>query len=264
MTDSKIHMCEIATEQLVSGKFQPRQHFDEKQLEELAKTIESTNGLLQPIVVRPISDQKYEIIAGERRWRAAMLAGFNNVSCIIKNYSDEQALEAAIIENISRADLNPIEEASAYQRLMDEFGYIHEEIAASVGKSRTKITNSLRMLKLDPRVQELLIAGELTEGHGKILAGLQKEQQYVLALKCVKNEWSVRRIEQEVKQLLDRSEITTGGKDPNIKALERALSEYIGCQVGIDFIDQHGKLQINFHNLEILEGLFAKMGFKFK
>jgi ParB family chromosome partitioning protein len=264
MTDSKISMCEIATKQLVSGKFQPRQNFDEKQLAELAKTIETTKGLLQPIVVRPISDQKYEIIAGERRWRAAMLAGFNNVSCIIKNYSDEQALEAAIIENISRTDLNPIEEARAYQRLMDEFGYIHEEIAASVGKSRTKITNSLRMLKLDPRVQELLIAGKLSEGHGKILAGLLKEQQYNLALKCIKNEWSVRRIEQEVKKLFDRNEIVTEGKDPNIKALERALSEYIGCQVGIDFIDQQGKLQINFHNLEILEGLFAKMGFKFK
>src|SRR4029079_3847018 len=176
MLKRKPTLQQITIDRLSRGKYQPRQHFDPEKLQELADSIKSTDWLLQPIVVRPLSDGNYEIVAGERRWRAAQLAGLGEVSCLVFNYSDEQALQASIVENISRADLNPIEEAQAYQRLIDEFHYLHEEVAASVGKSRTAITNSLRLLKLDPRVQKFLIEGKLSEGHGKILASLEPHQ----------------------------------------------------------------------------------------
>lgn len=252
---------EIDIDRLVRGRFQPRQQFDESALQELADAIKTTNGLLQPIVVRAIENDCYEIIAGERRWRAAMLAGFSTVSCLIKICSDIEAMEAALIENISRQDLNPIEEANAYQRLLDDFGYTHEQIAERVGKSRAKITNTLRMQKLDTRVQQFLIKGELSEGHGKILVGLPIKIQYDLAIRSIKNGWSVRRIEQEVKKLLSQDIVVAEEKDTNIKSLERALSEHVGCQVEIDVEENQGQLKINFHNLAVLEGLFSKMGF---
>ncbi len=255
---------QIPIDQLVRGRYQPRQHFDEGQLMELASAIKTTNGLLQPIVVRPVGSNSYEIIAGERRWRAAMLAGLDSVSCIIRDYSDQEALEAAIIENVSRADLNPIEEANAYQHLMTDFNYTHEEIAVAVGKSRATITNTLRMLKLDQRVQSLLIEGGLSEGHGKILAALPDYLQVELAERIVKQGWSVRKIEQEVKKRLGTSEAKDVSKDINIKALENALSDHVGCQVKINYESQQGTLAINFHNLDVLEGLFTKMGFIFK
>jgi ParB family chromosome partitioning protein len=191
----------LSIDLLVRGKYQPRRHFDSAQLQELAESIKTTGGLLQPIVVRPINSNQYEIVAGERRWRAAQLAGLNDVSCLVSHYTDEQALQASIIENISRADLNPIEEAQAYQRLIDEFQYLHDEVAAAVGKSRTSITNVLRLLKLDPRVQELLIHGKLSEGHGKILAGLPISAQFQLAELSIQKGWSVRKIEAEAKKL---------------------------------------------------------------
>lgn len=252
----------IAIEQLVRGRYQPRQQFDEAQLLELAEAIKTTKGLLQPIIVRRIEPNKYEIIAGERRWRAAMLAGLDQVTCLIKDYTNLEALEAAIIENVSRADLNPIEEAKAYERLMVEFGYTHEEIATTVGKSRTKITNSLRMLKLNEQVQQFMIEGKLSEGHGKILASLSLQQQLELAGKIIKSGWSVRKIEQEIKRLL--SGTTPTDKDVNLKALERKLTDHLGCAVNIEYAGTQGKLEINFHNLDVLEGLFAKMGFKFE
>src|SRR5215208_3302358 len=186
---------------LTRGRYQPRQEFDPEKLQELADSIKSTDGLLQPIVVRPIANNRYEIVAGERRWRAAQLAKLTEVSCLVFEYSDEQALQAAIVENISRTDLNPIEEARAYQRLIDEFHYLHEEVAASVGKSRVAITNSLRLLKLDPLIQNYLIKGQLTEGHGKILASLSLLHQISLANLCVEKVWNVRKLELEAKKL---------------------------------------------------------------
>lgn len=263
MTTHKVQLREIAVEQLIPGRFQPRQHFDEQKLEELAEAIKTTQGLLQPIIVREIHPDQFEIIAGERRWRAAMLANFPTVTCLIRRWNDQESLEAAIIENVARADLNPIEEANGYQKLIDDFGYIHEEIAAAVGKSRAKITNSLRMLRLDVRVQECLVAGTLSEGHGKIIAGLPLQQQFEFAQKVVKNAWSVRKTETEVRKLLSPSEHPKENKDPNIQVLERALSDHIGCQVNINWEDLQGKMEINFHNLEVLQGLFAKMGFDY-
>ncbi len=252
----------LSVDQLVRGKYQPRRHFDPTQLQELADSIQTTGGLLQPIIVRPLKDGRFEIVAGERRWRAAQLAGLQEVSCLVSNYTDEQALQAAIIENINRSNLNPIEEAEAYQRLIDEFHYLHEEVAAAVGKSRTTITNALRLLKLDPRVQELLSTGQLTEGHGKILAGLSPEHQRALAEQCVQKNWSVRKVEQEAKKLQHPLQ-DSPYSDPNIRQLETALSDHIGNAVKIDCEDRGGGyVQIRFNNIDELEGHFERLGFK--
>lgn len=258
----KVQLREIPVEQLVPGRFQPRQQFDNERLHELAEAIKTTQGLLQPIIVRKLQENKYEIIAGERRWRAAMMAEFDTVACLIRQANDQEALEAAIIENISRTDLNPIEEAQAYQRLINDFGYIHEEIAAVMGKSRAKITNSLRMLRLDHRVQVMLVDGILSEGHGKILAGLAMNIQYGVAQKCVKHAWSVRKLETEARKILSPQKASQE-KDVNVQALERAFSDFIGCHVNINWENSSGKMEINFHDLEILQGIFAKMGFNF-
>lgn len=265
MNKIKPELKYIAIDQLVRGKYQPRQHFDQTQLQELADSIKTTDGLLQPIVVRPKPNSTYEIIAGERRWRAAQLAGLGEVSCLVSHYSDEQALQASIIENISRADLNPIEEAQAYQRLIEEFCYVHEEVAAAVGKSRTAITNVLRLLKLDPRVQQFLIVGELSEGHGKILAGLPINLQYELAHRCREKGWSVRKVEVEAKKLQQTQELKAEPfSDANIKHLEVALAEHIGNKVNIECEEQGGGyVRIRFNNVDELEGHFERMGFNY-
>lgn len=262
MTKQKPQLQQLSIDQLIRGKYQPRRHFDTTQLQELADSIKTTGGLLQPIVVRP-QNGKYEIIAGERRWRAAQLAGLMEVSCLVSHYTDEQALQASIIENINRANLNPIEEAHAYQRLIDEFHYLHEEVAAAVGKSRVSITNALRLLKLDPRVQELLITGQLSEGHGKILAGLAMHLQFPLAEKSVQKQWSVRKIEMEVKKMQEPVNQDSPYSDANIKHLEMALADHVGNRVFIECEDRGGGfMKIRFNNVDELEGHFAKLGFK--
>lgn len=266
MLQRKVTLQQIGIDRLVRGKYQPRQHFDPIKLQELADSIISTGGLLQPIVVRPSENNKYEIIAGERRWRAAQLAGLGEINCLVLTVTDEQALQASIIENISRADLNPIEEAQAYQRLIDEFHYLHEEVAASVGKSRTAITNSLRLLKLNPKVQSLLITGKLTEGHGKILASLLPQQQVQLAERCVQKGWNVRQIEIEAKKM-QQGVTTESGKydDANLRHLEVALSEHIGNRVNIECEQKGGGyVRIRFNNIDELEGHFEKIGFNYQ
>ncbi len=231
----------------------------------MAESIKTTGGLLQPIVVRPLEQNKFEIVAGERRWRAAQLAGLSEVSCLVSLYTDEQALQASIIENINRQNLNPIEEALAYQRLIDEFQYLHEEVAAAVGKNRTTITNILRLLKLDTRVQELLITGQFSEGHGKILAGIPQELQYSLAERSIQKNWSVRKIEQEAKKITSPVINTGPYSDPNIKHLEIALSDHIGNQVHLECEDRGGGyVKIRFNNIDELEGHFEKLGFKYE
>jgi len=261
VSKQKPQLTDLPVEQLKRGQYQPRCQFDQDSLQELADSIQS-NGLIQPIVVRPLDESHYEIVAGERRWRAAQLAGLATVSCLVNDYSDKQAAEAAMIENIQRQDLNPIEVATAYQRLIDEFDYLHEEVAAAVGKSRTKITNALRLLNLTPEVRTLLIDRKLSEGHGKILAGLSVSLQKTLAQKCVAGGWSVRKIESEAKKTNTINSGNVGETDPNLLALSSRLSEHLGSQVKIDFEVDKGKIQINFHNLDILEGIFEKIGFR--
>lgn len=260
MRRHKPELKTIPLDQLTRGKYQPRMHFDPEALDELASSIKS-NGLIQPIVVRPCGVDHYEIVAGERRWRAAQLAQLESVNCLVNNYTDDQAAEVTAIENVNRVDLNPIEEARAYQRLVDDFEYIHDEIAAAVGKSRTKISNSLRLLKLEPRVQEYLIAKKISEGHGKVLAGVPQNLQYELASKTISRAWSVRKLEIEAKKILEDEKREKNPMDPNIKFLEKEVTDHIGCRVQIDFDEGKGQMKIDFQNLDILEGILTKMGY---
>ena len=253
----KEQIFKIPVEQLIPGKYQPRRIFTAESLQELAKSI-AANGLVQPIVVRP-SHPYYEIVAGERRWRAAQLAGLNEVDCLVKSYSDAQAAEVATVENVNREDLNPVEEATAYQRLYEDFNYSHDEIAAVVGKSRAKITNQLRLLKLVESVQQLIIEGELSEGHGKILAGLDPTAQRALANRCVAKKWSVRNLERHIKT--DPIE-NHQHRDINVEYLERSLSEHIGSRVAIACKQQGGQLLIDFYDNEVLAGILQKLGYK--
>jgi ParB family chromosome partitioning protein len=265
MSKTKPTLMQLSIDQLVRGKYQPRRHFDQTQLQELAESIKTTGGLLQPIVVRPLGPNQYEIVAGERRWRAAQIAGLGDVSCLVSHYSDEQALQASIIENINRADLNAIEEALAYQRLIDDFHYLHDEVAAAVGKSRTTITNALRLLKLDTRVQELIIVGKLSEGHGKILAGIPPSKQFELAERCIQKSWSVRKMESEARKILQPATHDGPYSDANIKHLEIALSDYVGNRVDIACEDKGGGyVRIRFNNVDELEGHFERLGFKYE
>ena len=264
MAPSKPLLKTIPIEQLVRSPYQPREQFDKEQLQELAEAIKSTGGVLQPILVRPQSTGQYEIVAGERRWRATQMAGLAEVYCLVRDYSDEEALQAAIIENVSRTNLNPIEEAKSYQRLIDEFHYLHEEVALFVGKSRVAITNLLRLLKCDVRVQQYIIENLLSEGHGKILASLELKDQCALADRAIANHWSVRKIETEAKKLQTLTEAPSPYSDANAKHLEAALTEHIGNRVDIAYEERGGGyLRIRFNNIDELEGHFDRFGFAY-
>ena len=253
----------IPCHQLQPGRYQPRKIFDELSLKELAESIQS-QGLIQPIVVRSITPNSYEIIAGERRWRAAQLINFSEVRCLVEYCSEEEAALKATIENINRVDLNPIEEARAYQRLMDEFHYTQEKVAKNVGKPRSKVANLLRLLRLDSRVQLLLVNGELNEGHGKVLAGIDSYRQFSLAMKCVQQGLSVRGLENELKNQVTKVEeqIISYTRDVDVERLEQAVGETLGAPVKIkqNSDPKSGKIEIQFYNLEILQGLLEKMG----
>lgn len=253
----------LPIERLHRGRFQPRRDFDKSALAELAESIHSS-GLIQPIVVRQRADQEYEIVAGERRWQAAQMAGLNEVPCLINDYSDEQAAAVTAIENLQRKNLNPIEEAQSLQRLAADFNYSHEEIAAVVGRSRSHITNILRLLRLDERVKTWLIEGKLSEGHGKILASLSHAEQFTLAQRCISQAWSVRQIEQHVKKMQTQSAIVPTYR-ADISRLERIVSEKLGAKVVLetDSNAKGGWLNIQFYDNDTLAGLLEKMNIKY-
>lgn len=252
----------IPIEQLQSGKYQPRKDFTSVELQELADSIR-VQGMIQPIIARPIDATHYEIIAGERRWRAAQSAGLKEVPCLIRQLSDEQAAMFAIIENIQRANLNPIEEALAYQKLYDEFGYKEAEIAEKVGKSRSAVSHIMRLIMLEGRIQELLINGILQIGHGKVLASLPKTLQVQLGLQAAARGWSVRELEKAVKSSAKIAK-ELKSRDVNLMKIERALSEYIGYPVNIEDKDGRGHIKINYFDLEALDGIFQKINFKYE
>lgn len=272
---SKTSLKEICIYQLIKGQYQPRQAFDPKALQELADTIKNV-GVLEPLIVRlkntieknhtSTIETIYEIIAGERRWRASQLAGLEKVPCLIGEFTDEQAIQIALIENLSRQDLNPIEEAEAIARLIEEFSFTHEEVAKRLGKPRTEVTNLLRLRKLDTRVKTLLISKDLSESHGKILAGVPIEQQYHYAKAAVVKNWSIRALEKAIKQISKPNDRLLKNpmdeSDPNVKRLERNLSDYLGTSIALEVnAKQQGKLQIVFNNLEEFEGILQKIGF---
>lgn len=244
---------------LSRGHYQPRSQFNEEALRELSESIAS-QGVIEPIIVREIAENRYEIVAGERRWRASQLAGLATVPCVIRNYTDAQAAEVTLIENIQRENLNPIEEALALSRLIDEFHYTHEDLAKALGQSRTKITNTLRLLQLDSRVQQLLIDKELSEGHGKILAGLSGMLQYSFAKRAIADAWSVRQLE----NMIQKEKAAKPSSDPidaNIRRLEKMTSDHFGAEVIVENnSNRSGWIKLKYQNYDVLEGILEKMG----
>lgn len=249
----------LAIDLIQRGQYQPRQHFDQSTLEELASSIRA-QGMVQPIVVRQLAGKgNYEIIAGERRWRAAQLAGLQDVPVIIKDVPDQTAMCLALIENIQRQDLNPLEEAHALERLIDEFAMTHDEIAEAVGRSRSSVTNLLRLLDLKNEVKALLEVGKLDMGHARALLALTGNKQIEAAQSVVKQGLSVRATERLVQQLTNKSKSAKPAKknkDPNISKLENDLSERLGSNVVISHqTNGRGKLEIRYNSLDELDGL---------
>lgn len=242
---------------LEPNREQPRKDFDEDGLLELADSIKQF-GILQPILVQKKGDY-YEIIAGERRWRAAKLAGLKEVPVIIKDFTDQQVVEISLIENIQRQDLNPIEEALAYKRLMEEFHLRQDEIAERVSKSRTAVTNAMRLLKLDDRVQQMLIEEMLTAGHVRTLLAIEdKEVQYTTAMKVFDEKLSVRETEQLVKEILNpkvkKEKKIDLAEEAIYESLEEKIKRIMGTKVSIHRGAKHkGKIEIEYYSQEELE-----------
>ena len=237
---------------------QPRRQFDEDALQELADSIKQY-GILQPLIVKK-HDQFYEIIAGERRWRAAKLAGLKEVPVLIRDYAENEIVEIALIENIQREDLNPIEEALAYKRLMEEFSLKQDQVAAKVSKSRAAITNSLRLLKLDTRVQNLLSEEMISTGHARALLAINDaDQQYEIAMKVFDEKLSVREIEKLVKQLAKKKKEPP--KEDNtvheflFANMEESLKQALGSKVNVKNKNNKGKIEIEYYSKEELDRL---------
>ena len=253
---------ELPVEQIQRGRYQPRTHLDSHALAELTASIKE-QGVIQPIVVRPISQNCYEIIAGERRWRATQQAGLTTIPAVIKEIPDQTALAVALIENIQRQNLSSIEEAKALARLKQEFDMTDEAVATVVGRQRSSVTNLLRLLNLNEKVQQLVERGELSMGHARALLGLSREQQPKLAREIIDRDLSVRQTEQLVQStLLQRSTSvqTIKTKDPNVIQLERRLAEMLGAPVTVDAnVKGRGKILINFNSLEQLQGILDRL-----
>jgi len=245
--------------QLQPGKYQPRSYMNEEALQTLADSI-AAQGIMQPILVREIGAQRFEIIAGERRWRASQKAGLLEVPVLVREIADEAALAMALIENIQREDLNPLEEAMGIKRLIDEFEMTHEKAAEAVGRSRVAVSNLLRLLTLTPMVQDMLLDNQIDMGHARALVGSEPAQQILLANKVVQDGLSVRETER-----LIQSEPASGKKPkqsvhPDVAALQNQLSEQLGAEVAISSkASGAGVLKLSFSTLDQLDDWIAKL-----
>ena len=257
---------ELPIEKITSNRLNPRKTFNEAELEELAKSVKD-KGILQPVVVRPNQDHDtYQIVAGERRWRAAQRAGLHSVPALIRDLNDQEVLEIAIIENVQRADLNPVEEAMGYQQLIDSFSYTQQQLAESIGKSRSHIANTLRLMALPKSVLDQLQEGQLTAGHARALIATDDPQS--LAQKIIALGLSVRQAEALAR---NNSTANDDGEakpkaipDSNMKALEKAIAEAIGLRANVlPGAGEKGKLVINYKTLEQLEEICQKLGVEF-
>lgn len=253
---------QLPVEFIQRGKYQPRRDMNQEALEELANSIRA-QGVMQPIVVRPIGADKYEIIAGERRWRASQLAGLDTVPVVIREVPDEAAMAMALIENIQREDLNPMEEAIALSRLQQEFSLTHQQIADAVGKSRATVTNLLRLMALRDDVQRMLEHGDIEMGHARALLSLTPEMQSSTAHTVVGKGLSVRQTESLVRKLLEEKDKPQNpdkpvGADADIKRLEESLAEKIGAPVQIQHtVKGKGKLVLTYNSLDELDGILS-------
>jgi ParB family chromosome partitioning protein len=247
----------IPLEEIIPKSDQPRKDFNDEALKDLAKSIE-TNGVIQPILLRK-RDDKYEIIAGERRYRASQIAKLKEIPAIIVDADDEDAAKLALVENIQREDLNPIEEAMAYKQLMEEFDLRQEDLANAIGKSRTYITNTVRLLKLDDRVIEHLYKGNLTTGHGKVLLGIKdKDEQVKLAEKIIATGLNVRETESEVKKSKEKKKPKKEKprKDPHLADVEEEFMRILGTKVRLVKDKNVGRIEIEFYSEEDLERIY--------
>jgi len=256
---------EVPVDLLRRGKYQPRVDMREESLAELAESIKA-QGVVQPIVVRPLPHQsgaeiEYEIVAGERRWRAAQIAGLATIPAVIRDIPDEAAVAVALIENIQRENLNPIEEAQSLHRLTEEFGLTHADAAEAVGRSRATVTNLLRLLELPRPVREMLERRQLDMGHARALLGLaDAELTLELATRALKAGWSVRETEDAVRKQsgggkAKAGKATRGNSDPNIRRLESDLTEKLGAAVAIEHGPKGGRVVIRYNGLDELEGI---------
>ena len=253
---------QLPVELLQRGQFQPRRQMDKEALDDLANSI-SKQGVLQPIVARKLSSGDYEIIAGERRWRAAQQAGLDRVPVVVRELSDEDAMVIGLIENLQREDLNPIEEARGMQRLIEEFTMTHQQVADSVSRSRAAVSNLLRLLSLQSDVSSLLEQGQLDMGHARALLSLDELMQHKAAQQIIKSGMSVRQAEQLVRRLQEEHANPVSKvkeKDPDIRNLEESLSERLGTHVEIKLGSRgKGKLVIDFHGNDVLQGILEKI-----
>jgi ParB family chromosome partitioning protein len=252
----------LPVEMLQRGAYQPRGELDKQALEDMALSIKA-QGVVQPIVARQITDNKYEIIAGERRWRAAQLAGLHDVPVVIRKTSDAEAMCLALIENIQRQDLNPLEEARGISRLIQEFEMTHDMIAEALGKSRSTITNLLRLLDLNPQVKKLLEKREIEMGHARALLAVQGDLQLEVAKKVVKKGLSVRETEELVRRMLNKprsGNSAPANVDPNIRTLEEDLSGRLGAAVHIRHKKSgKGTLEIQYNSVDELDGILSRI-----
>lgn len=259
-TASGDQLLRLPVELLQRGRYQPRRDMDPQRLEELAASIRA-QGVMQPIVVRPLSAARYEIVAGERRWRAAQLAGLERIPAIVRELSDEAAMALALIENIQREELNPVEEAFALQRLVEEFGLTQQAVAETVGRSRAAVANMLRLLRLRGEVRDMLENGDLEMGHARALLTLPENEQLAIAREVVEKGLSVRQTEALARRGPSRRSqrgAPVATTDPDTAALERRLSDQVGAPVSIRHGARgNGQLVIRYASLDELDGILA-------
>ena len=256
----------LSVDTLSAGNYQPRKVFDESYLQELADSIKRS-GVLQPIIVRPLTEGGYQIIAGERRWRASKMLGLATIPALIKELTDQEALEFAIIENIQRQDLNPLEEAEGYERLMKEFSYTQEVLAESLGKSRSHIANLLRLLTLPDEIKTYIYNGSLTMGHARSLVNV--DNNIAIAERIINEKLSVRQVEQLLRGVSGAQKkkasqpkekaLNELEKDDDIIGLELSLTESLGLRVKIDDSEQGGKISIFFDNVQQLDSILQRL-----
>ena len=260
-TNKDTELKNLPIEKIIKGEYQPRLSIDPDALQDLAESIKA-QGVVQPVVVRRIEAGNFELIAGERRWRASQIAGLDTIPAIVRDIPDQSAAAMSLIENIQREDLNPLEEALAMSRLIADFGLTHQQTAESVGRSRTAVTNLLRLIELEDKTKELLDTRKLDMGHARALLALSGQKQVETALKVAKSELSVRETERLVKKLTGNGQEKAAKpavkKALEVKKLEESLSEKLGAKVNIQYNTKgKGKLVIEYNNLDELDGVLA-------
>jgi len=268
-----LQFIEVSVSSVTSNPHQPRRAFDEEALAALTASVREL-GVLQPILVRPLADGRYELVAGERRWRAAKRAGLPSVPAIVREVDDTTSLEHALVENLHRQDLNALEEAAAYQQLIEDFHLTHDQVAARVGRSRAAVSNTLRLFQLPPAIQKLVADGQLSAGHARALLGTpDRAYQEQLARRAVADALSVREVEDAVRQRTElAADAPSGGTQPSpptgsvrklrapgLLELEELFSQYLETRVNVTMGPRRGKVVIEFADLEDLERLYRKI-----